>query len=129
MLRSDWLIALEVDALAPNPTTGLHFAIIVVLGRAARVLGRARAFRLFRFLVQLFGEVVCERRVQLVIHEVGQWTARGPRCCGILRFLRLHGQKTPLSRTVRVDHYRLFATAACCLAARRCKMRFVWWSS
>src|SRR2546426_2297384 len=61
MLRPDWLIELEVAALAPNPTTGLHFRIIVVLGRAAPVLARARAFRLFRFLVQLFGDLVRER--------------------------------------------------------------------
>ena len=54
----------------------LRIYIIVVLGGAIRVIARIRAGGLFRCLLDLHGNLVGDRFVQLVVDEIGQGTAR-----------------------------------------------------
>ena len=65
----------------PTPNAiGIHaplrIYVIVVLGGAIRVIARTRAGGLFRCLVDLLGNLVGDRFVQLVVDEIDQGTAR-----------------------------------------------------
>src|SRR5213082_3155634 len=82
------------------------FRLVLVLGCPARVIAGTGAVRLVTLVVELFGNLIGEGLVQLLVNKIGQGTARWRRPL-LLQLFRFHRQLHSLTNARARTHVTL----------------------